>query len=148
MKLLVIDIQKGITDSRLFNFDEFIDNTSRIIQAARDNQIEVIYFQHDDGLGTGFSIGDEEFEIAEQVHPREGEKIFTKNINSCFGNKDFTDYVKDENTLMIVGLQTSLLNWKIRILGGNDHEENTNIVAMSFTYGLNHGLWYTVNKAD
>ena len=83
MKLLVIDIQKGITDSRLFNFDEFIDNTSRIIQAARDNQIEVIYFQHDDGLGTGFSIGDEEFEIAEQVHPREGEKIFTKNINSC-----------------------------------------------------------------
>ena len=27
MKLLVIDIQKGITDSRLFNFDEFIDNT-------------------------------------------------------------------------------------------------------------------------
>ena len=50
MKLLVIDIQKGITDSRLFNFDEFIDNTSRIIQAARDNQIEVIYFQHDDGL--------------------------------------------------------------------------------------------------
>ena len=53
------------------------------------------------------SIGDEEFEIAEQVHPREGEKIFTKNINSCFGNKDFTDYVKDENTLMIVGLQTN-----------------------------------------
>ena len=83
MKLLVIDIQKGITDSRLFNFDEFINNTSRIIQAARDNQIEVIYFQHDDGPGTGFSIGDEEFEIAEQVHPREGEKIFTKNINSC-----------------------------------------------------------------
>ena len=107
MKLLVIDIQKGITDSRLFNFDEFIDNTSRIIQAARDNQIEVIYFQHDDGPGTGFSIGDEEFEIAEQVTPREGEKIFIKNINSCFGNKDFTDYVKDENTLMIVGLQTN-----------------------------------------
>ena len=34
----------------------------------------------------------------------------------------------------------SLLNWEIRILGGNDHEENTNIVAMSFTYCLNHGL--------
>ena len=107
MKLLVIDIQKGITDSRLFNFDEFIENTTRIIQAARDNQIEVIYFQHDDGPGTGFSIGDEEFEIAEQVTPREGEKIFIKNINSCFGNKDFTDYVKDENTLMLVGLQTN-----------------------------------------
>ena len=49
MKLLVIDIQKGITDSRLFNFEAFIDDTIRIIKAARDNQIEVIYFQHDDG---------------------------------------------------------------------------------------------------
>ena len=107
MKLLVIDIQKGITDSRLFNFEAFIDDTIRIIKAARDNQIEVIYFQHDDGPGTGFSIGDEDFEIAEQVIPREGEKIFIKNINSCFGNKDFTDYVKDDNTLMIVGLQTN-----------------------------------------
>ena len=76
MKLLVIDIQKGITDSRLFNFDAFIDDTTRIIKAARDNQIEVIYFQHDDGPGTGFSIGDEDFEIAEQVIPKEGEKIF------------------------------------------------------------------------
>ena len=51
MKLLVIDIQKGITDSRLFNFEAFIDDTIRIIKAARDNQIEVIYFQHDDGRG-------------------------------------------------------------------------------------------------
>ena len=107
MKLHVIDIQKGITDNRLFNFEVFIDNTTRIINAARDNQIEVIYFQHDDGPGTGFSIGDEDFEIAEQVIPKEGEKIFIKNINSCFGNKDFTDYVKDDNTLMIVGLQTN-----------------------------------------
>ena len=107
MKLLVIDIQKGITDSRHFNFEAFIDDTIRIIKAARDNQIEVIYFQHDDGPGTGFSIGDEDFEIAEQVIPKEGEKIFIKNINSCFGNKDFTDYVKDDNTLMIVGLQTN-----------------------------------------
>ena len=32
------------------------------------------------------------------------------------------------------------------ILGA--YEENTNTVAMPFTYGLNHGLWYTVNKAD
>ena len=57
MKLLVIDIQKGITDSRLYNYESFIENTKRIIDAARVNLIEVIYFQHDDGPGTGFSIG-------------------------------------------------------------------------------------------
>ena len=87
MKLLVIDIQKGITDNRLYNFDTFIGNTTRIIDAARANQVEVIYIQHDDGPGTGFSIGDEEFEIANQVTPMAGEKVFVKDINSCFGNK-------------------------------------------------------------
>lgn len=107
MKLLVIDIQKGITDKRLFNFESFINATTRLIAAARDNQVEVIYFQHDDGPGTGFSIGDEDFEIAEQVNPKDGEKIFVKKINSCFGNKEFADYIKNETDLMIIGLQTN-----------------------------------------
>lgn len=107
MKLLVIDIQKGITDNRLYNFESFINNTTRVIKAARDNQIEVIYFQHDEGPGTGFSVGDEDFEIANQVAPLDGEKIFIKDINSCFGNKEFVEYIKGENTLMVVGLQTN-----------------------------------------
>lgn len=107
MKLLVIDVQNGITDNRLYNFDSFIENIKNVIKAARKNQIEIIYFQHDDGFGSGFSIGDTDFEIASQVAPETGDKIFIKNINSCFGNKEFTDYIKDENSLMIVGLQTN-----------------------------------------
>lgn len=107
MKLLVIDIQKGITNNKLYNYEVFIENTTKIIKVARDNQIEVIFFQHDDGPGTGFSIGDEDFEIANQVTPMDGEKVFIKDINSCFGNKEFAEYIKDEDTLMIVGLQTN-----------------------------------------
>lgn len=109
MRLLVIDIQKGITDERLYNFKSFIENTIRIISTARKYNIEVIYFQHDDGPGTGFSNGDEDFEIATQVLPINGEKVFRKDINSCFGNKEFVDYLKEvnEDTLMIVGLQTN-----------------------------------------
>ena len=71
------------------------------------SDIEVIYFQHDDGPGTGFSIADEDFEIAVQVTPADREKVFVKNINTCFGNKEFVDYIKNEDTLMIVGLQTN-----------------------------------------
>lgn len=109
MILLVIDMQKGITDDRLYNFNSFIENTVKIINAARKNEKEVIYFQHDDGPGTGFSIGDEEFEIATQVAPKANEKRYIKNINSCFQNKDFVNYLekKQEDTLMIVGLQTN-----------------------------------------
>ena len=109
MKLLVVDIQKGITDDRLNEFDTFIKNTVCIIETARKNGIEVIYVQHDDGPGTGFSVGDEEFEIADQVMPEKGEKIFIKTVNSCFGNSELAGYLEaeKEDTLMIVGLQTN-----------------------------------------
>ena len=109
MILLVIDIQKGITDERLYDYDGFIERTTRLIETARSSQIEVVYVQHDDGPGTGFSLGDEAFEIADQVAPKDGEKIYVKYINSCFGNKDFVEYLKDidETELMIIGLQTN-----------------------------------------
>ncbi|SDB64168.1 cysteine hydrolase family protein [Butyrivibrio sp. INlla16] len=109
MKLIVIDIQKGITDERLYNFSGFIKNVTNIIDAARKNNVEVIYVQHDDGPGTGFSIGDKDFEIADQVAPRENEKIFIKTVNSCFGNAELADYLSDSGVkdLMIVGLQTN-----------------------------------------
>ena len=109
MILLVVDIQKGITDSRLYAFDTFIDRTVSLIGAARKNHVEVIYVQHDDGPGTGFSVGDRDFEIADQVKPEAGEKVFIKTINSCFGNKAFTEYMEmqEDKRLMVIGLQTN-----------------------------------------
>ncbi len=35
MTLLVIDIQKGITDSRLYDFENFILRCQRLIEAAQ-----------------------------------------------------------------------------------------------------------------
>ncbi len=109
MKLIVVDIQKGITDERLYDFETFIKNVTNIIDAARENGVEVIYVRHDDGPGSGFSFGDKDFDIADQVTPEENEKIYTKMINSCFGNADFADYLSEsgEKDLMVVGLQTN-----------------------------------------
>ena len=109
MIVLVVDVQKGITDERLYAFDTFVDRITRLIDTARKNGTEVVYFQHDDGPGTGFSIGDEAFEIAGQVTPENGEKVFIKTINSCFGNKAFTEYMEtqEDKRLMVIGLQTN-----------------------------------------
>ena len=109
MRIIVVDVQKGITDERLYNFKGFIENVSRIIDTAMRNNVEVIYVQHDDGPGTGFSIGDKDFEIADQVAPMAGEKIFIKEINSFFGNKELAEYLEkdDDKEVMIVGLQTN-----------------------------------------
>jgi len=109
MVLLVVDIQKGITDDRLYAFDSFIENVKRLIDTARKNNTEVIYVQHDDGPDTGFSVGDLDFEIADQVTPLENEKVFIKDVNSCFGNNEFAEYLESigEKELMVIGLQTN-----------------------------------------
>ena len=109
MILLVVDVQKGITDNRLYAYNAFISNIQKLIDSARKNNVEVIYVQHDDGPGTGFSIGDKDFEIADQVAPAGNEKVFIKTINSCFGNTEFAGYLEQtgEKELMIIGLQTN-----------------------------------------
>ena len=109
MILLVIDMQKGIVDEELYAFDTFIDRTVRLIDAARKNNTEVIFVQHNAGEGSGLSAGDEAFEIIDRIKPAQGEKVYVKTINSCFGNKDFKQYMKslEDKRLMIVGLQTN-----------------------------------------
>ncbi len=109
MKLIVIDMQKALLVEELYNVENLIANVKKLIETARENGIEVLFVQHDAGEGTGFSVGDEGFEIAEAVAPKPGEKVFVKTINSCFGNKDFTAYLETEkdDELMIVGLQTN-----------------------------------------
>ena len=113
MILLVIDVQKGLTeDEELYNADSFMERIVKLIAAARKSNTEVVYFQHDDGPGSGFSVGDSDFEIDDRVAPQKGEKVFIKTINSCFGNREFTNYMNslDDKRIMIVGLQT---NWCI-----------------------------------
>lgn len=107
--LLVVDTQKGITDDRLYSFEEFMNNVSLLITEARTNGIEVIFVRHDDGPGTGFSFGDEAFEIYEGFAPLEGERIFDKNVNSAFNRTSgLLRYLRAKNVerLITVGLQT------------------------------------------
>ena len=109
MKLIVIDMQKALMDDELYDRDNLIANVAKVVETARKNGVEVIYVQHDAGPGTGFSVGDEGFEITDEVAPQAGEKTFVKTINSCFGNRDFTAYLEaaKDKALMIVGLQTN-----------------------------------------
>ena len=57
MKLIVIDMQKGIVeDDELFRRESLLENAAKIIAAARENGVEVIYVQHDDGPESGLSV--------------------------------------------------------------------------------------------
>lgn len=109
MVLLVIDAQKGITNDKLFNFEKFTTNVKKLIQLSRTNNVEVIFVQHDDGVDSGFSIGDKDFEIYDKFRPTEDEKVFIKKVNSVFNEEiGLIQYLKEvnEKEIMIVGLQT------------------------------------------
>ena len=110
MTLLVVDTQKGITDNRLFAFEKIVSNIKELIATARANGDEVIFVQHDDGPGSGFSVGDVDYEIYDEFTPLEGEKIFTKTVNSSLHpSTGLLPYLNDRQVkeLMIVGLQTN-----------------------------------------
>ena len=110
MVLLVIDTQKGITDDRLYEFEKVTKNIKELITLARANHKKVIFVQHDDGPGTGFSVGDEEFEIYDEFAPQEGEPTFIKTVNSALHpSVGLLDALKanGERRIMTVGLQTN-----------------------------------------
>ena len=103
MVLLVVDAQNGIVDERLYEFRKFVGNIKKLIGAAREQGIEVIYVQHDDGPDTGFSIGDDEFEVYSEFQPMPDEKRFIKSVCSAFKKESgLLEYltVKEEKDVM------------------------------------------------
>ena len=109
MILLVVDMQEGIVAEELYAFDTFMNRTVRLIDAARKSGNELIFFKHDAGPGSGLSEGESGFDIIERVRPWQGEKVFVKTINSCFGCREFREYMEkqEDSRLMIIGLQTN-----------------------------------------
>ena len=108
MVLLVVDTQKAIANSDLYQFELFEANVKALIHKARQNDIEIIFVRHDDGVGNELTKGNEGFEIYEGFQPMDDEVVFDKNVNSSFKDTGLLEYLrkKEENTIVIVGLQT------------------------------------------
>lgn len=108
MVLLVVDTQKGIADERLYAFEKFVRNIKELIRTAREQGIEVIYVQHDDGPGTGFSMGDDEFEVYSEFALLPDEKRFVKKVCSAFKGSGLLEYLKQRNEkdVMVCGEMT------------------------------------------
>ena len=109
MKLLVVDTQKGCYDERLYSFETVTRNIKQLIATARENDVEVIYVQHDDGPGTDLDKSAENYEIYEEFAPRSTEKRFAKNVNSAFHPMTgLTEYLQSrgEKDIIVIGVST------------------------------------------
>ena len=109
MILLVVDTQKGCFDERLYSFETVRENIKLLIKIARENNIEVIYVQHDDGPGTDLDKNSDNYDIYEEFAPREGERRFEKSVNSAFHPMTgLTEYLnsKGEKDIITIGVST------------------------------------------
>ena len=109
MILLVVDTQKGCFDERLYAFETVRKNIKQLIDAARENGVEVVYVQHNDGPGTDLDKATDKYEIYEECAPESGERRFEKNVNSAFHPMTgLTEYLqsKGEKDIIAVGVST------------------------------------------
>ena len=109
MILLVVDTQKGCFDERLYAFETVKKNIKQLITIARENNVEVVYVQHDDGPGSDLDKATEKYEIYEEFAPKSGERRFEKNVNSAFHPMTgLTEYLssKSEKNIIVIGVST------------------------------------------
>ncbi|MFT4144745.1 MAG: cysteine hydrolase family protein [Mobilitalea sp.] len=105
--LLVVDVQNAIVNEHPYNEKKVITNIQSLLSAARENNKEVIYVQHEE-TGSEFEHGLEGWQIYAPISPIHNEKIIEKNFNSAFVKTELKDYLSSKNitTLVLVGLQT------------------------------------------
>jgi len=109
--LLLIDIQKGFTDSHWGkrNNPSAEENMDTLLKWFRSNRMPTIHVQH---LSTEPSSplcpGQPGVEFMEGTRPQLGERIFQKTVNSAFIGTDLCTYLKTEgvSTLVLIGFTT------------------------------------------
>lgn len=78
--LIVIDVQVGVV-GEAHNRENTLVAINRSIDKARAAGIPVIWVQHSD---SGLILESAEWELAEEMHPAEGEQMIRKNYRSSF----------------------------------------------------------------
>ena len=106
--LLIVDVQNALVDEKPFNIERVLANIKNLLDTCRENNIEIIYIQHDgekEDTLEPFSYG---WDIHKSIYPNTGEKIIRKTYSSSFKDTELEAYLngKSIQTLILVGMQT------------------------------------------
>ncbi len=106
--LLVVDVQNALVLAKPYAVEEVIGNIKILIKTCRENNVEVIYAQHNDEIGGELEPNSEAWKIYSEISPNEDEMIINKTYNSAFKDTNLKDYLDNKgiNQLVITGMQT------------------------------------------
>ena len=106
--LLVVDVQNSLVLAQPFAVKEVICNIKKLIKICRENNVEVIYIQHNDKIGSKLEPNSVGWKIYEEISPNSNEEVINKNYNSAFKETNLKEYLgnKGINQLIITGMQT------------------------------------------
>lgn len=105
--LLIVDMQNELIESNPYNKDTVVKNINKLIEACKENNYEIVYVRHDDGKGSELEKGTYNWEIYNEIAPKNNEKVIDKVYNSAFHGTELKEYLdmKGIDTIIITGMQ-------------------------------------------
>lgn len=106
--LLIIDMQNELIWNKPFAAKEVVENIKKLISKCREKEIEIIYIQHEEEVGSPYERGTDTWKIYNEIEPNTLDKIISKNYNSAFKETELKEYLdkKGMKELIITGMQT------------------------------------------
>ena len=110
--LIMVDCQNTYREGimQLTNVEPAIKEAQKLLQLARDLNIPIIHIQHDAGVGTPYDVNAEIGQISDEVAPKNGEMVITKNYPNAFIATSLEAQLKALNieNLVIAGFMTHM----------------------------------------
>lgn len=92
--LLVIDVQNAVVETA-FERDAIVARLADVIASARDNQVPVIYIQHELPEYAEMNRGAHGWQIVDEIAPLEGEITIGKRYGDAFVDTDLKETLED-----------------------------------------------------
>jgi nicotinamidase-related amidase len=102
--LLVVDVQQGVV-AEAHERDAVVANVGRLVEKARQEQVPVVWVQHNDDQ---LARGSDDWRIVPELDPDDAEPLVEKNFGDAFENTTLESVLTDLKVgrLLVVGAET------------------------------------------
>jgi nicotinamidase-related amidase len=108
--LLIIDVQQGFFDEADAEDAAFLKRIAGVLERAREQQIPVVYVQHDGGPGHLLEVGTAGWHIHPWIGPHPEDIVLSKRASDAFYETSLHDKLQalGVSRLVVTGAQTEL----------------------------------------